>query len=177
MLGSNMSIDNILRLPDEAFLYAAYRHLLGRSPDPEGLGRYRKLLKQFGKLLVLAELRASPEGHKKAYLFISKELDRLVRRYKMLRSLPFGNFRWRLLNSMHIKPALKSKARPTDGSNQSKQTEAIDARLVAYQRDIYWITKIAAQRARLSDNDITAAALDADALIRHLYRTRNTTNE
>ena len=96
----------------------------------------------------------------------------------MLRSLPLGDFRWRLLKSMRISAAPAPTVYGAHANARAKALEAVDASSAAHQRDIYWITRIAAQRAQLSHDDIADAATgtDPDALIRHLYRTRNTTN-
>lgn len=174
----NALLDKLLRLPNEAFLHAAYRRLLGRNPDIAGLARYGGLLEQHGRVLVLAELRASPEGQKMAHLLVSDKLDRVARRYKLLRSLPLGNLRWRLLESMLISPASLPTVHGTHGTAPASAFDAFDASAAAHQRDVYWITRIAGQRAQSNYDDIADAATSADpeALIRHLYRTRDTTN-
>ncbi|WP_429328191.1 DUF4214 domain-containing protein [Paraburkholderia atlantica] len=47
----------------EAFIRETYRAVLGRSPDPEGLGHYRaKLLEGYSKGLIIRDMRRSREG-------------------------------------------------------------------------------------------------------------------
>ena len=57
------TLEALMDLPEEHFVWGAYRALLGRDPDPEGLGHYlEKLRSGCLKVDILTELRDSPEG-------------------------------------------------------------------------------------------------------------------
>jgi Domain of unknown function (DUF4214) len=58
-----LTLDELLKLHDEAFVTGAYKVLLGRSPDPEGLENYlRQVRAGTKKSQIVAELAGSPEG-------------------------------------------------------------------------------------------------------------------
>jgi O-antigen biosynthesis protein len=57
------SLENFLSQQDEQFVFSAYRTLLGRSPDPDGLGYYLSRLRAgVEKIEIIAQLRLSNEG-------------------------------------------------------------------------------------------------------------------
>jgi O-antigen biosynthesis protein len=57
------SLENLLSHQDEQFVFSAYRTLLGRSPDPDGLGYYLSRLRSgVEKIEIIAQLRLSKEG-------------------------------------------------------------------------------------------------------------------
>jgi Domain of unknown function (DUF4214) len=57
------TLDELLKLHDEAFVAGAYKVLLGRLPDPEGLENYlRQVRAGTQKSQIIAELAGSPEG-------------------------------------------------------------------------------------------------------------------
>jgi len=58
-----LTLEGLLKLHDEAFVTGAYKVLLGRSPDPEGLENYlRQVRAGTQKSKIVAELAGSPEG-------------------------------------------------------------------------------------------------------------------
>ncbi|HWW20445.1 MAG TPA: DUF4214 domain-containing protein, partial [Steroidobacteraceae bacterium] len=58
-------VKDLLTLEGEAFVRAAYLTLLGREPDPGGLGNYvRELNAGVRKLAILSKLRNSDEGRR-----------------------------------------------------------------------------------------------------------------
>ncbi len=60
------SVEETLRLDGEAFVEAAYRIILGRTPDEEGRRHWLRVLQHgVDKLTVLAAMRASPEGRQR----------------------------------------------------------------------------------------------------------------
>lgn len=62
-----MTLNELLRLPADAFITAAYLHLLGRAPDAGGREHYmRRLAEGHGKAGVVYDLLQSPEGAKLA---------------------------------------------------------------------------------------------------------------
>lgn len=88
----------LLELPNEQFLPEAFRTITGREPDIIGLMHYaRRLQAKLPRVLVLAELRDSPEGKAHAAKAPSTELDKLVARYLAVRGLPLKGGRWNLL--------------------------------------------------------------------------------
>lgn len=65
--GPNVTLAQLLACSDEAFVHAAYRALLGREADPEGLGNYLEELRTgVAKEDVLASLVESREGRARA---------------------------------------------------------------------------------------------------------------
>jgi Domain of unknown function (DUF4214) len=65
--GDALTIDELLARDDELFIQGAYRALLGREPDPEGLGNYmEQLLGGTPKIDLLAALALSWEGRTRA---------------------------------------------------------------------------------------------------------------
>lgn len=98
MLSNPLDLVALLELPNEQFLPEAFRTITGREPDIIGLMHYAKRLHaKLPRVLVLAELRNSPEGKAHAANAISAELDKLVARYLAARGLPLKGGRWKLL--------------------------------------------------------------------------------
>jgi FkbM family methyltransferase len=78
---SASTLDELLAYHDQNFIHCAYRTLLGRAPDPEGLGYYlRRLRAGFSKIYILAQLRLSKEG--KSHGVKLTELDIAIQRYQ-----------------------------------------------------------------------------------------------
>lgn len=60
---SSSSMNDLLAYDDEQFVQRAYQVLLGRAPDPEGLGNYVEQLRNgVSKLQIASQLRMSDEG-------------------------------------------------------------------------------------------------------------------
>ena len=58
-----LTLDELLACHDQHFVQCAYQTLLGRAPDPEGLGYYLGRLRTgFSKMRIVAQLRLSKEG-------------------------------------------------------------------------------------------------------------------
>ncbi|BDB15623.1 DUF4214 domain-containing protein [Acidithiobacillus ferrooxidans] len=90
-----LDIQRILALPDNEFLLEVFRALLGRDPDPDGLHFYTNRLQQgISRTRVLLEFRTSAEGQKRADVLSVPELNALVPRYRFLKQLPLGKWRW-----------------------------------------------------------------------------------
>lgn len=97
-LHTALNLRDLLALPHETFLPAAFIALLGREPDVVGLIHYALSLQGgASRVLILAEIRTSPEGQRHAPYATSNELELLVRRYQKIRGLPLGGWRWNLL--------------------------------------------------------------------------------
>lgn len=108
MSSNNIDLVTLLELANEQFLPAAFHTIIGREPDIIGLIHYAKLLQdKLPRVLVLAELRHSPEGQAHAADAVSDDLDTLVARYRAVRHLPLKGGRWLLLPRIkaHIPPA------------------------------------------------------------------------
>lgn len=69
---------------DEAFIWRAYQHYLGRAADPDGLAHYMDLLQRRGRAVVERDLAASPEAAGNRSL--PQEIDRIVAAYRRSRS-------------------------------------------------------------------------------------------
>ena len=138
----------LLQMPDVAFVHAVYRKLLGRNPDSDGLEYYMALQERYGKLLVLAEIRVSYEGQQKRYMFTSVELDKLVRFYRVIRFLPFGGIRWKMLNLVvnHSSCFFAGSTGTSGGASSinkhDKLSQVFTSDFAANWRDVYWIQKI-----------------------------------
>lgn len=75
------TLDELLACYDRHFIHCAYQTLLGRAPDPEGLGYYLGRLRTgFSKIRILAQLRLSKEG--KAHAARLPGLDMAIERHK-----------------------------------------------------------------------------------------------
>ena len=93
-----LNLRDLLALPHESFLPAAFIALLGREPDVVGLIYYAlRLQRGATRVLILAEIRTSPEGQRHAPHVTSDELELLARRYQKVRGLPIERWRWSLL--------------------------------------------------------------------------------
>ena len=93
----------LLTLPNAAFVPSAFAAILGREPDVVGLVHYALCLQRgSSRVLLLAEIRTSPEGRRHAPHAISVELDTLVARYQKIRHLPLGRRRWNFLPTFGI---------------------------------------------------------------------------
>ncbi len=104
MSSDSIDLTRLLDLPNEDFLPAAFRVIIGREPDIAGLVHYAKRLQNGApRALVLAELRNSAEGRSMAEEVISPDLDRLTSRYLMVRGLPLKSLRWKLLPHANAK--------------------------------------------------------------------------
>lgn len=75
------TLDELLAHYDQSFIVCAYHTLLGRAPDPEGLGYYlSKLRTGSAKIQLLEQMRLSKEG--KAYAKEISGLEIAIQRYK-----------------------------------------------------------------------------------------------
>ncbi|OCX75580.1 DUF4214 domain-containing protein [Acidithiobacillus thiooxidans] len=99
------NLRDLLALPHETFLPVAFTALLGREPDVVGLIHYAlRLQGGASRVLILAEIRTSPEGQRHAPYATSDELELVVRRYQIIRGLPLGRRRWNLLPQFGREP-------------------------------------------------------------------------
>lgn len=63
-----VDLDDLLSFHDEAFVDCAYKTLIGRRPDPDGLSHYTGLLRAgHSKLGIVARLCRSPEGRSRGW--------------------------------------------------------------------------------------------------------------
>lgn len=76
------TLAELLARHDQAFVIDAYKTLLGRNPDPEGMQYYLGRVRAgISKIKILAQLRISAEG--KAYAANFPALDVAIRQYKL----------------------------------------------------------------------------------------------
>ena len=95
------TLDELLAYHDQQFVHCAYQTLLGRSPDPEGLGYYLSRLRTgFSKMRIVAQLRLSKEGkahakERKARATTLPGLNQAMKRYQRRQYFLIGwLFRW-----------------------------------------------------------------------------------
>ena len=75
------TLDELLACHDQQFVRCAFQTLLGRDPDPEGLGYYLGRLRTgYSKMRILAQLRLSKEG--KAHAAKLPGLDSAMQRHQ-----------------------------------------------------------------------------------------------
>lgn len=88
------TLDELLACHDQHFVSSAYQTLLGREPDPEGLGYYLGRLRTgYSKMRIVAQVRLSQEG--KTHPVQLPGLDAAIQRYKRgQHPLLGGLFRW-----------------------------------------------------------------------------------
>ncbi|MCL4526985.1 MAG: ABC transporter permease [Gammaproteobacteria bacterium] len=129
-----IDIQRILALPDKEFLPEVFRALLGRDPDPDGLHYYTNRLQQgISRTLVLLEFRTSAEAKKRAGVLSVPELDALVPRYRFLKQLPLGKWRWLFL------PRLEKTVKPSEQIQSRQHQEELSFREgLAIQRRVIW---------------------------------------
>ena len=90
------TLAELLALHDQRFVACAYQTLLGRAPDPEGLGYYLGRLRAgFSKTRVLAQLHLSAEG--KAHATKLHGLDAAIQRHRRAQQ-PLIGWLFRLLD-------------------------------------------------------------------------------
>lgn len=93
---SSPTLDELLAHHDQKFVECAYQTLLGRVPDPEGLGYYLGRLRTgFSKIRILKQLRISAEG--KAHAAKLPGLDVAIQRHQREQYLLIG-WLFRLIN-------------------------------------------------------------------------------
>ena len=81
------TLEELLSHDDEQFIYSAYRTLLGRAPDSEGMHYYlRRVRAGVHKLEILAQLRISAEGNARPIKI--RDLDESIKSYKYFK-IPF----------------------------------------------------------------------------------------
>lgn len=89
-------LDELLAQHDQYFIECAYQTLLGRAPDPEGLGYYLGRLRTgFSKIRILKQLRVSSEG--KAHAAKLLGLDVAIQRHQR-EHYPLIGWLFRLIN-------------------------------------------------------------------------------
>lgn len=102
-----LTIDNLvdlLELESGEFIFKAYELVVGRPADIDGITHYVMVLRRkVPRVVVLAEMRSSPEGEAYRSAASCKKLDEITKRYKTVAGLPIGNFRWFFL------PKLKAR--------------------------------------------------------------------
>lgn len=82
------TLDELLAYHDQQFVHCAFHTLLGRDPDPEGLGYYLgRVRRGFSKMRLVAQLRLSKEGRahakeRKALGASLSGLDKAIKRYQ-----------------------------------------------------------------------------------------------
>jgi hypothetical protein len=75
------SLNELLAYHDQQFIGSAFLTLLGREPDPEGMGYYLDRLRTgISKVQILMQLRLSSEG--KTYAAKVEGLDQAIQQYK-----------------------------------------------------------------------------------------------
>ena len=78
------SVKGLLSLHDEAFIRCAYATILGRDPDPDGLGHYLARIRNGdSRRAILADIRLSPEGRQRGNVLPA--IDRAIRLYRWRR--------------------------------------------------------------------------------------------
>lgn len=129
-----LDIQRILALPDKEFLPEVFRALLGRDPDPDGLHYYTNRLQQgISRTLVLLEFRTSAEGKRRMGVLSVPELDALVPRYRFLKQLPLGKWRWLFL------PRLRKTIKSVEQTGPRwHQEESSFREGLAIQRRVIW---------------------------------------
>jgi glycosyltransferase involved in cell wall biosynthesis len=84
------TLEELLSYQDEHFVYHAYRHLLGRAPDPEGMLYYLKRVRAgISKTEILVQLRLSTEGKSRQVTIIG--LEKEIQRYYWLKMPILGS--------------------------------------------------------------------------------------
>jgi FkbM family methyltransferase len=116
------NIEDLLALRERKFVECAYRTLLGRAADPQGIDYYLgRLQSGFSKLQILAQLRLGAEG--RAYAVDLPGLDAAVARERR-RRLPL------------IGPVVRSFERARQGLTAKPRQELVPEQLQALAGDL-----------------------------------------
>lgn len=87
--GTATTLKELLSFYDESFIHCAYRSVLGRAPDPEGLDFYLKTLRAgIEKIEILSQIRRSEEGISRQAIVAG--LDEAIRRHQKLKAPLLG---------------------------------------------------------------------------------------
>jgi O-antigen chain-terminating methyltransferase len=107
-------VNDLLKYHDHQFVWNAYRALLKREPDEEGLRTYLKNLRsgRFNKIDVLASLRFSPEGRRNAVTIDGLRTPAFIRR---LYRLPILGYLMELTVGLARLPSLIRNQRRIEG--------------------------------------------------------------
>ena len=107
-------VNDLLKYHDHQFVWNAYRALLKREPDEEGLRTYLKQLRSggFNKIDVLASLRFSPEGRRNAITIDGLRTPAFIRR---LYRLPILGYLMELTVGLARLPSLIRNQRRIEG--------------------------------------------------------------
>ena len=152
------SLDEILALGDEAFVYAAYRAVLGRHPDSEGFAYYLNRIRSgVGKLEILGQLRASKEGAK--YAANVPGLNEALKRDKW-RRLPYLGWLARLMQDYRMKQihVIENQVFAFQAA-ASRKLEDIDKLVASTQRELSGIKELLARTKQQVHDDYV---FDAD---------------
>jgi O-antigen chain-terminating methyltransferase len=118
--GDHYHINDLLQYHDHAFVWNAYRAILKREPDEEGLTGFLKNLRsgRFNKIDVLASLRFSPEGKAR-----DVQLDGLTRRpiLRRLYRVPVLGYLLEMLVAIARLPQMLRSQRQFEGHTLAQQ--------------------------------------------------------
>jgi SAM-dependent methyltransferase len=113
-------VNDLLQYHDHTFIWNAYRAILKREPDEEGLRQFLKKLRggRFNKIDVLASLRFSPEGKSR-----NVRVDGLVRlaRFRRFYRVPVLGYLLELAVGIARLPALLRSQREFEGHTLAQQ--------------------------------------------------------
>ncbi|CAE6864619.1 hypothetical protein R75461_08189 [Paraburkholderia nemoris] len=125
------TLSELLAHHDRPFVLCAYKTLLGRAPDPDGLGYYLGRLRAgFSKIGLLKQLRFSSEG--KAHAATLAGLDEAIQRHRKAQ-LPLVGWLFGLLSGAESNRTTQRKLRiienqlfvlGSEGSHRFNQMEA-----------------------------------------------------
>jgi hypothetical protein len=88
---TEMTLGELLSLYDQDFIYCAYKAILGREPDPEGLSYYiARIQSGISKEEILTQLRISAEGRSRNVNIAG--LDKLIKSHRRLKTPFIGMF-------------------------------------------------------------------------------------
>ena len=112
------TFEDLLNLYDEQFLRAAYKLLLDRYPDPQGLDFYlNKLQSGTHKIQILEQLSRSKEA-KNTHSHIS--IKKVIRRHK-LKKFPFMG--WLTLSNEEVQKLIEFQVAEIDQVHHDKLNE------------------------------------------------------
>lgn len=118
---SASTLDELLAYYDLQFVHYAFRTLLGRAPDPEGLSYYLGRIRSgISKIQILAQIRSSAEGM--AHASILPGLKKAIKLYKR-GQYPLIGWLFRKINSSPSNHATERKQRSIENQLHSLSNE------------------------------------------------------
>ncbi len=143
------TLDELLSYPDQPFVLCAFRTLLGRDPDQEGLNYYLGRVRSgYAKIQILRQLRRSPEcALRDAYQTLLGRDPSSEERDSFLRRLAKGISKKRIVQEVRRSPECAAFRRLRKANAHTAVFRELDKAIRLYQRGqlplLGWLFRLA----------------------------------